>query len=196
MPDWVQRELKAKLPHLLLTQIYGQSEMGVIAVLRDWYLPEKLGAVGRQPYNVDIAVVDPQGGRCKPGELGEIVSRGDNLMIGILQRAGADRGFFKLGDGWGWSGDVGIIDEDGFVTLIDRSKDMMISGGENVYPKEIEDVLYEHPAVAECAVFGIPDDKFGEVPTAFVALKPGRRWTRQTLIAHCARCSRASSARG
>ncbi|NWG25241.1 MAG: AMP-binding protein [Pseudorhodoplanes sp.] len=186
MPDWVQRELKARLPNLLLTQIYGQSEMGVIAVLRDWYLPEKLGAVGRQPYNVDIAVVDPQGRPVKPGELGEIVSRGDNLMLEYYNEPEQTRAFFKLGDGWGWSGDVGTIDEDGFVTLVDRSKDMIISGGENVYPKEIENALYEHPAVAECAVFGVPDDKFGEVPIAYVALKDGQTVDEQTLIDHCA----------
>ncbi len=81
MPDWVQREMKAKLPPLLLTQIYGQSEMGRDRVLRDWYLPEKLGAVGRQPYNVDVAVVDPKGRPIRPGEMGEIVSRGDNIML-------------------------------------------------------------------------------------------------------------------
>lgn len=187
MPDWVQRELKSKLPNLLLTQIYGQSEMGVIAVLRDWYLPAKLGAVGRQPYNVDIAVVDPNGKPVKPGELGEIVSRGDNLMLEYYNEPEQTKGFFKLGDGWGWSGDVGVIDEDGFVTLVDRSKDMIISGGENVYPKEIENALYEHPAVAECAVFGVPDDKFGEVPIAYVMLKGAQSVDEQTLVDHCAK---------
>ncbi len=186
MPDWVQRELKMKLPNLLLTQIYGQSEMGVIAVLRDWYLPQKLGAVGRQPYNVDIAVVDPQGKPVKPGELGEIVSRGDNLMLEYYNEPEQTKAFFKLGDGWGWSGDVGVIDEDGFVTLVDRSKDMIISGGENVYPKEIENALYEHPAVAECAVFGVPDDKFGEVPIAYVMLKSGESVDEAALIELCA----------
>ena len=186
MPDWVQRELKTKLPNLLLTQIYGQSEMGVIAVLRDWYLPEKLGAVGRQPYNVDIAVVDPQGKPVKPGEMGEIVSRGDNIMLEYYNEPEQTAAFFKLGDGWGWSGDVGVIDEDGFVTLIDRSKDMIISGGENVYPKEIENALYEHPAVAECAVFGVPDDKFGEVPIGYVMLKNGESVDEAVLIEFCA----------
>jgi acyl-CoA synthetase (AMP-forming)/AMP-acid ligase II len=187
MPDWVQRELKAKLPNLLLTQIYGQSEMGVIAVLRDWYLSEKLGAVGRQPYNVDIAVVDPQGKPVKPGEIGEIVSRGDNLMLEYYNEPEQTAGFFKHSDGWGWSGDLGTMDEDGFVTLVDRSKDMIISGGENVYPKEIENALYEHSAVAECAVFGIPDDKFGEIPIAYVQLKDGQITSEEDLVEHCAR---------
>jgi acyl-CoA synthetase (AMP-forming)/AMP-acid ligase II len=94
--------------------------------------------------------------------------------------------FFRLGDGWGWSGDLATVDEDGFYTLIDRSKDMIISGGENVYPKEIEDALYEHDAVGECAVFGIPDDKFGEVPAAYILLKQGKNVTEDEIIEHCA----------
>ena len=186
MPDWVQRELKAKLPNLLLTQIYGQSEMGVICVIRDWYLPEKLGAVGRQAYNVDIAVVDPQGKPVKPGEIGEIVSHGDNLMLEYYNEPEQTKAFFKLGDGWGWSGDLGVMDEDGFVTLVDRSKDMIISGGENIYPMEIENALYEHSAVAECAVFGVPDDKFGEVPIAYVLLKDKQTVSADELVEHCA----------
>lgn len=186
MPNWVQRELKAKLPGLLLTQIYGQSEMGVIAVLRDWYLPAKLGAVGRQPYNVDIAVVDPQGKPVKPGEIGEIVSRGDNLMLEYYNEPEQTKAFFRHADGWGWSGDLGVMDADGFVTLVDRSKDMIISGGENIYPMEIENTLYKHAAVAECAVFGVPDDKFGEIPIAYVQLKSGQSVDETGLIEHCA----------
>jgi acyl-CoA synthetase (AMP-forming)/AMP-acid ligase II len=186
MPNWVQQELKEKLPNLLLTQIYGQSEMGVIAVLRDWYLPGKLGAVGRQPYNVDVAVVDPKGQRVKPGEIGEIVSRGENLMLEYYNEPEQTSAFFKHKDGWGWSGDLGVMDEDGFITLVDRSKDMIISGGENVYPMEIENTLYRHPSVAECAVFGIPDDKFGEVPIAYVQLKDSQNVDAETLIELCA----------
>jgi len=185
MPDWVQRTLRERLPDLKLTQIYGQSEMGVIAVLRDWYLPEKLGAVGRQPYNVDVRVVRPDGSDVVPGEIGEVVSRGDNLMLRYYDEPEQTTEFFKLGDGWGWSGDVGTIDTDGFITLIDRSKDMMICGGENVYPKEIESVIFELPAVAECAVFGVPDEKWGEVPIAYVSLQPDAELTEEVLIEHC-----------
>jgi acyl-CoA synthetase (AMP-forming)/AMP-acid ligase II len=96
------------------------------------------------------------------------------------------KAFFKLGDGWGWSGDLGVMDEDGFVTLVDRSKDMIISGGENIYPMEIENALYEHSAVAECAVFGVPDDKFGEVPIAYVLLKDKQTVSADELVEHCA----------
>jgi fatty-acyl-CoA synthase len=187
MPDWVQVELKRRLPHLLLTQIYGQSEMGVLTSLRDWDLPGKLGSVGRQAYNVDIALFAPDGARVGPGALGEIASRGDNLMLEYYGEPEQTAAFFKHGNGWGLTGDVGIMDEDGFVTLVDRAKDMLISGGENVYPKEVEDVLYRLDAVSECAVFGVPDEKFGELPAAYIALKPGAALTVAEVVAHCTR---------
>ncbi|ODT66816.1 MAG: long-chain fatty acid--CoA ligase [Pelagibacterium sp. SCN 63-23] len=183
MPDWVQRELITKLPALKLTQIYGQSEVGVLTALRHWYLPEKLSSIGRQAFNVDVAVVDTEGRPVKPGEVGEIVSRGENVMLEYYNEPEQTKAFFR--HGWGWTGDVGTIDENGFITLVDRSKDMIISGGENVYPKEIENVIYELPAVAECAVFGIPDDKWGEVPAAYVLLKAGEELAEDVLVAHC-----------
>lgn len=184
MPDWVQRDLIEKLPSLKLTQIYGQSEVGVLTSARHWYLPEKLGTIGRQAFNVDVAVVDQDGKPVKPGEIGEIVSRGENVMLEYYDEPEQTQSFFK--HGWGWTGDVGTIDEQGFITLVDRSKDMIISGGENVYPKEIENVIYELSAVAECAVFGIPDDKWGEVPAAYVRLKAGQELPEETLVGHCA----------
>jgi acyl-CoA synthetase (AMP-forming)/AMP-acid ligase II len=185
MPDWVQVELRHKLPHLALTQIYGQSEMGVLTSLRDWYLPAKLGSVGRQAYNVDVALFSTDGRRVGPGELGEIGSRGDNLMMEYYGEPEQTAAFFRLGGGWGLTGDVGIMDGDGFITLVDRAKDMLISGGENVYPKEIEDVLYRLPEVSEVAVFGIPDEKWGEVPAAYIATKPGAVLDEATVVRHC-----------
>ncbi len=185
MPDWVQVELRKRLPRLKLTQIYGQSEMGVLTSLRDWYLPEKLGSVGRQAYNVDVGLFAPDGRPVGPGELGEIGSRGDNLMMEYYNEPEQTAAFFKLGNGWGLTGDVGIMDSAGFITLVDRAKDMLISGGENVYPKEIEDVVYGLDAVGECAVFGVPDDKWGEIPAAYIALKPGTTLDAETVIAHC-----------
>jgi fatty-acyl-CoA synthase len=185
MPDWVQVELMKRLPQLRLTQIYGQSEVGVLAVLRHWYLPGKLGSVGRAPYNVDTDVLAPDGRPTAPGELGEVASRGDNVMLGYYNETEQTAAFFKAGNGWGLTGDVGVKDADGFITLIDRAKDMLISGGENVYPKEIEDVIYSLDAVGECAVFGIPDDKWGEVPAAFIQLRPGCRLDEQEVVARC-----------
>lgn len=184
MPDWVQHKIMEVLPEVKMTQIYGQSEMGVLTSLRHWYLPEKLGSVGRQAYNVDVAVIDTDGHWVAPGEIGEIVSRGDNVMLEYYDEPEQTAAFWR--HGWAHTDDVGTIDEDGFITLIDRSKDMIISGGENVYPKEIENALYEHEAIAECAVFGVPDEKWGEVPAAYVCLKEKTAITENDLIAHCA----------
>ena len=187
MPDWVQVELQKKLPHLMLTQIYGQSEMGVLTALRHWDLAQHLGSIGRQAFNVDIGLFDLQGRPVAPGELGEIASRGENLMREYYNEPEQTAAFYKFPDqlpGWGFTGDVGTVDADGFVTLVDRAKDMLISGGENVYPKEIEDVLYQLPAVAECAVFGVPDAKFGELPAAYILLKPGMALDEAQVLAH------------
>lgn len=188
MPDWVQLALREKLPGLALTQIYGQSEMGVLTSLRDWYLPARLGSIGRQAFNVDVGLFNLEGDAVRPGEIGEIASRGDNLMLRYYKDPEQTAAFFKHPaklPGWGFTGDVGTVDGDGFVTLLDRAKDMLISGGENVYPKEIEDALYALPAVAECAVFGIPDAHFGELPAAYIALKPGMTLSREQVVAQC-----------
>lgn len=185
MPDWVQRTLIERLPALRLTQIYGQSEMGVVAALPADLLPAKLGSVGMQPYNVDVAVLRPDGTHASVGEPGEVASRGDNLMIGYYGEPEQTAAFFKAGGGWGLTGDIGVMDADGCIALLDRAKDMLISGGENIYPKEIEDVIYGLPEVAECAVFGIPDAKWGEVPAAYIQLKPGATLTEQAVLAQC-----------
>ncbi|MCE8042372.1 long-chain-fatty-acid--CoA ligase [Halomonas daqingensis] len=185
MPDWVQQAMLKQLPKVEMVQIYGQSEMGVLTALRPWYLPEKLGAIGRQAYNVDLALLDSDGNPVGPGEVGEIASRGDNVMLEYYKDPDQTAAFWR--NGWALTGDLGVMDEDGFVTLVDRAKDMIISGGENIYPKEIENAIYEHPAVAECAVFGIPDDKWGEVPAAYVSVKPGAEVNEEELVELCAR---------
>jgi len=183
MPDWVQLEIMNKLPELKLTQIYGQSEVGVLTALKHWHLPEKLGSIGRQAYNVDVAVIDQDGNHVLPGVIGEIVSRGDNVMLEYFNEPEQTAAFWR--HGWGHTDDVGTIDKNGFITLIDRSKDMIISGGENIYPKEIENCIYENSAVSECAVIGIPDEKWGEVPAAYIILKSGAMISEQEIIEHC-----------
>ena len=188
MPDWVQAELMQRLPQLKLTQIYGQSEMGVLTSLRHWYLPEKLGSIGRAAFNVDAGLFDLNGDAVAPGAIGEIASCGDNLMLEYYNEPEQTAAFYKFPaklPGWGFTGDVGTMDKDGFITLLDRAKDMLISGGENVYPKEIEDVIYALPEVAECAVFGVPDDKFGELPAAYILLKSGAVLSEAAVIAQC-----------
>jgi len=183
MPDWVQKEMLCMLPQVAMTQIYGQSEMGVLTALRAWYLPEKLGTIGRQAYNVEVALVDAQGQPVAAGTLGEIASRGNNVMLEYYKEPGQTVAIWR--NGWALTGDVGVMDAEGFITLVDRAKDMVISGGENVYPKEIENVLYELEPVAECAVFGIPDNKWGEVLAAYVRLHPQTALTEAQIAAHC-----------
>jgi len=183
MPDWVQKEMLCVLPQVAMTQIYGQSEMGVLTSLRAWYLPEKLGTIGRQAYNVDVALIDAQGQPVAVGELGEIASRGHNVMLEYYKEPEQTAAIWR--NGWALTGDVGVMDDEGFITLVDRAKDMVISGGENVYPKEVENVLYELEPVAECAVFGIPDDKWGEVLAAYVLLHPQAQLSEAQIVAHC-----------
>lgn len=183
MPDWVQKEMLRLLPSVEMTQIYGQSEMGVLTSLRSWYLNDKLGSVGRQAYNVDVALVDPQGNPVPPGVVGEVASRGHNVMLEYYNEPEQTAAFWR--NGWAVTGDLAIMDEQGFITLVDRAKDMIISGGENIYPKEIENALYDLPQVAECAVFGIPDDKWGEVPAAYILLREGSQLTEAEIEAHC-----------
>ena len=142
--------------------------------------------MGRQAYNVDTRVARPDGTDVKAAEIGEVVSRGAHLMLGYHGEPGQTREFFRRGDGCGWSGDLATVDADGFMTLVDRAKDMIISGGENVCPKEIERAIHELGAVAECAVFGIPDDRWGEVPAAYVLLRPGAALDAGAVTAHCA----------
>lgn len=185
MPDWVQRESMRLLPAVELTQIYGQSEMGVLTSLRSWYLEGKLGSIGRQAYNVDVALVDTEGNPVPRGVVGEVASRGNNIMLEYYNEPEQTAAFWR--NGWAVTGDLAIMDDDGFITLVDRAKDMIISGGENIYPKEIEDVLYELEPVAECAVFGIPDEKWGEVPAAYVLLRDGAQLTEARIVEHCER---------
>lgn len=183
MPDWVQREMLRLLPNVRMTQIYGQSEMGVLTALRPWDLEDKLGSIGRQAYNVDVALIDENGVPVPQGQVGEVASRGPNIMLEYYNEAEQTASFWR--NGWAVTGDLAVMDEDGFLTLIDRAKDMIISGGENIYPKEIEDAIYELEQVAECAVFGIPDDKWGEVPAAYVLLHANAALDEATITRHC-----------
>ncbi len=118
-----------------------------------------------------------------PGQVGEIVVRGPNVFREYwnLPEATAQ----SIRDGWFHTGDLGRRDEEGYVYIVGRSKDMIISGGENIYPLEVEQVLQGHPAVAEVAVFGVPDPRWGEVPRAAVVLRPGQKVSREELLAYC-----------
>lgn len=169
-------------------QIYGQGEcpMGITALPRaeitDRTHPrwrQRLGSVGRAQTPVEVAILAPDGSPLPPDTTGEICVRGATVMVGYWDNPEATAR--TLRDGWLWTGDIGRLDSDGYLTLLDRSKDVIISGGSNIYPREVEDALLTHPAVAEAAVIGAPDPEWGEITVAFVVTDADAA----TLDAHC-----------
>jgi fatty-acyl-CoA synthase len=154
-------------------QGYGLTEASPgVLLLRAEDSIRKAGSAGTPAFFTDVRLVRPDGGPAGVGEPGEILVRGANVMTGYWQRPG-DTAPVLSADGWLSTGDIGVRDEDGYVYVRDRIKDLIISGGENIYPAEVEDALYQHPAVAECAVIGVPDPHWGEVGRAFVVLRAG-----------------------
>jgi acyl-CoA synthetase (AMP-forming)/AMP-acid ligase II len=152
-------------------ELYGLTE-GFMTVLDKTEYPAKPDSVGVPPPFFEMMIVDDAGRELSPGEVGEIVGRGPILMPGYYKRPEQTREAVR--DGWLYTGDLGYVDEEGFLYLVDRKKDMILSGGVNVYPRDIEEVVVQHPAVLEAAVFGIPHEKWGETPLAAVILrKPG-----------------------
>ncbi len=150
---------------------YGLSETSPVASFNHPGRERKPGSIGTPIDGVEMKVVDDEGGQVDQGDVGEIVIRGHNVMKGYWNRPDATEESIR--DGWFHSGDMATVDEDGYYFIVDRKKDMIIRGGYNVYPREIEEVLYEHPAVREAAVLGIPHDEYGEEVGAAVALKDG-----------------------
>ena len=140
-------------------------------------------SVGKPLANVEVRICHEDGSECRPREEGEITVRGDNVMLGYWRDP--ERSCEALREGWLWTGDLGFIDDDGYLFLTDRKGDMIISGGENVHPTETENALQEHPAVREVAVVGVPDPKWGEAVKAVLALEPGRVASADELIAFC-----------
>jgi acyl-CoA synthetase (AMP-forming)/AMP-acid ligase II len=175
----------------VLTQIYGQAEACFICtclvpgdhVVGDPTLEHRLWSCGRPALLTPVGIMDEDGMLLAAGERGEIVVRGSIVMTGYFDDPEATAAVTT--NGWHRTGDVGYVDEDGFVFIVDRKKDMIISGGFNVYPAEVERVLLSHPAVRECAVVGTPDEHWGEKVTAVVELKHGRCASEQELIARC-----------
>ena len=146
--------------------------------------PKKAGSIGVPIWGVEFKIVDADDKTIeKAGEPGEICIRGHNFLKGYYKRPEATADAIK--DGWFHSGDVATRDADGFYFIVDRKKDMIIRGGYNVYPREIEEVLYAHPAIGEAAVIGVPDPKHGEEVKAVVALKPGKTATPDELLEYC-----------
>lgn len=145
--------------------------------------PELLLSCGRPSVGADVRIMDPDGKALPPGEVGEIWVKSDTNMIGYYNLPEATEK--SLTDGWVHTGDAGYMDEEGYIYLKDRIKDMVVSGGENIYPVEVENAIAHHGSVADVAVIGVPDDKYGEALLAFVVLKPGSSLELEEMIAFC-----------
>jgi acyl-CoA synthetase (AMP-forming)/AMP-acid ligase II len=162
---------------------YGQSEGTVVTTANPLNGTRKPGTVGLPLPGQEVFIVGDDDEPLASGQVGEVTVRGPNVMRGYLGKP--EETAHTLRGGWLHSGDVGRFDDDGYLVLVDRLKDMIIRGGENIYPKEIEDALYTHPSVADAAVVGRPDPLFGEEPVAFVVLRPGLVAEPDELIEHC-----------
>jgi long-chain acyl-CoA synthetase len=182
--ETLRRAAKA-FPEAEFLHVYGATETSPIATL----LPgeERLlstpqaRSCGQPAVGVEVRVVGPDGSEIPPGEAGEVIIRGPNVMAGYWNKPTETEA--ALANGWYHTGDVGYMDENAFLFLVDRAKDMIVTGGENVYSTEVEEVLYRHPAVLEAAVFGVPDRRWGEAVYAVVVLREPA--TSDELIAHC-----------
>jgi long-chain acyl-CoA synthetase len=184
----VLRRAMAALPNVEFAQGYGMTELSPLATFLHW--KEHIGAgfakgrhrsAGRATFDCEVRIVDPHDEPVAAGVIGEIVARGDNVMMGYWERP--DETAKAVVDGWMHTGDGGYMDEDGFVYIVDRVKDMIITGGENVYSIEVENALAQHPAVAQCAVIGIPDEEWGEQVHAVVVPRSGALVSADELVA-------------
>jgi long-chain acyl-CoA synthetase len=180
----------AALPEAQFCQAYGMTELSPCATILHW--KEHIGegrakgrhrAAGRATLGCEVRIVDPDDQPVARGVVGEIAARGDNVMMGYWEHP--EETARALSGGWMHTGDGGYMDEDGFVYVVDRVKDMIISGGKNVYSIEVENVVAQHPAVAQCAVVGVPSDEWGEQVHAVVVRKPDAQVSGQEIIAFC-----------
>jgi long-chain acyl-CoA synthetase len=182
------RALEA-LPGVELIQGYGMTETGGPYTVLPAYCHRldadmrRLRSCGRASWGMEVRIADLEGRTLPAGEIGEIVARGTGVMQGYWNRESETANAFR--DGWLRSGDLAYMDDDGFVYIIDRLKDMIVSGGENVYSAEVENALGSHPAVASCAVIGIPSDRWGEAVHAVVVLRSGMQANAEELRTHC-----------
>jgi len=181
LPVEVQRDFEERFGCTVL-QGYGLSESSAQCAINPKDAP-RLGSVGRPVPGVSVRIVDDEGNQVPGGEIGEILIHGPNIMLGY--RNLPDETSNVLDGGWLHSGDMGRVDEDGYLYVVDRKKDLIIRGGFNILPRDVEEVLHEHPAVAQAAVVGVPDRRMGEQVRAYVALKAGAAATPEELTAFC-----------
>jgi len=162
---------------------YGLSETSPLACFNHFAKPSKPGTVGQPIFGVDVRCFDDEDKEVPRGTPGEIVIRGANVMKGYYKRPEATAEAFR--NGWFHSGDIGVMDEEGYISIVDRKKDMILRGGYNVYPRELEEQIMTHPAVSLCAVIGVPDDRMGEEVKAFLVLKQGSELTESEFVDWC-----------
>ena len=188
-PDLLRRAMRAL--NCEFGQGYGLTEASPLLtvlthhdhLVTDEKSEHRLASCGKPVKGVDVRVVKEDGADAKPGEVGEIIARGPNIMLGYWRRPEDTQDAVR--DGWLHTGDLATVDEEGFIYLVDRKKDMIVTGGENVYSTEVEAVLYAHPAVKEAAVIPIPDPDWGEAVHACVALRDGKQVTPEELTEFC-----------
>jgi fatty-acyl-CoA synthase len=169
---------------MALQQAFGMTETSpLVCALKPEDCDVKIGSAGLPAMHTDVRIVDEDGNDLGPNETGELWVKGPNITPGYWNRPEANAESFT--DGWLHTGDAAIVDDDGYIFIVDRWKDMYISGGENVYPAEVENVIYQLPAVGEVAIIGVPDDKWVEVGRAIVVLKDGETLDEATIINHC-----------
>jgi len=183
LPIEIINQLK-ELTGSTMLELYGMTEAGIVTGT-PWRKPIRVGTVGIPFPSTDMKIVDVDTGTREMaiGESGEICLKGPQVMKEYLNNP--DETANVLRDGWMYTGDIGIVDEDGFLSIVDRKKDVIITGGFNVYPKEVDEVLYEHPKILEACTIGVPDDYRGETVKAYVVLKPGETVTAEEVIAFC-----------
>ncbi len=187
LPAKVQSDFE-NVTHGKLVEGYGLSEAAPVTHCNPLTDDGRNGSVGLPLPSIEAAILDPETGKPVPiGEIGEIVVKGPNIMRGYWNREEETKAIFTE-DGWMRTGDLGRMDEDGFFYVVERKKDMIIASGFNVYPREVEEVLFQHPDVAEAAVVGVPDEYRGETVAAFVVLKPGKKASeemKRNILAYC-----------
>jgi fatty-acyl-CoA synthase len=165
---------------IVISQLFGQTEASTITFLSPEKAASKIGSVGLPVFHGEVKIVDKEGKEVKPGEVGEIIIKGPTLMSGYWNRP--DLTAETIREGWLYTGDLARKDEEGYIYIVDRERDMYISGGENVYPAEIEKVLFAHSKILDAAAVGVPDAKWGEVGKAFIVLKPGETMTEEEAL--------------
>jgi long-chain acyl-CoA synthetase len=190
MPEAVLQKCLRRLPHVRFAQSYGMTELSPVATMlgAEHHAPNappgRLRSAGRPVYSAEVRIVDPNDRELPRGEIGEIIVRGPIVMKGYWRKP--ELTAQTLRGGWMHTGDSGYLDDDGFLFIADRIKDMIISGGENIYSIEVENAISSHPDVAQCAVIGIPDKRWGEAVHAIVVPRTGADGlTAESIIAHC-----------